>query len=97
MGAKHLVFFWALCLACHITVANIFEPVHLGCKCLRVTSQFIRLAKYERVEIFPAGLACKKMEIIITLKDGAKVCVSPTARWVQNLLRMLHERNERSS
>ncbi|KAK9398641.1 interleukin-8-like [Crotalus adamanteus] len=82
-----------LLIACHITGATIFDPLNLSCKCARVTSNFIRPAKYARVEIIPAGIACKKMEIIITLKNKQKVCLDPRARWVNNLLKMMENAN----
>uniref|UniRef100_A0A8C6Y8S7 Chemokine interleukin-8-like domain-containing protein n=1 Tax=Naja naja TaxID=35670 RepID=A0A8C6Y8S7_NAJNA len=44
---------------------SIFDPMNLSCKCVKVRSTFIRPMKYAKVEIIPAGVACRKMEIII--------------------------------
>uniref|UniRef100_A0A8C5WZA4 Uncharacterized protein n=1 Tax=Laticauda laticaudata TaxID=8630 RepID=A0A8C5WZA4_LATLA len=57
-----LVFPWAMWAALCSWAAwiNCFG----GCKCVKVTSIFIRPVKYARVEIFPGGVACRKMEII---------------------------------
>ncbi|KAM3832125.1 C-X-C motif chemokine 13 [Vipera latastei] len=78
-----------LLIACHIAGASIFDPLNLSCKCARVTSSFIRPAKYAKVEILPPGVACKRMEIIITLKNNHKVCIDSKAKWVNNLLNMM--------
>ncbi|XP_070805222.1 C-X-C motif chemokine 13 [Pituophis catenifer annectens] len=84
-----------LLIACHLTGATIFDTLNLSCKCARVTSTFIRPAKYARVELFPPGVACRNMEIIITLKNKHKVCVDPKAKWVNNLLNMMENVNGR--
>ncbi|XP_058049781.1 alveolar macrophage chemotactic factor-like [Ahaetulla prasina] len=95
MSNRVFLGFSVLLIACHLTSATIFDPLNLSCKCVRVTSTFIRPAKYARVELFPAGVACKKMEIIITLKNKQKVCVDPGAKWVNNLLNMIENVNGR--
>ncbi|XP_032079521.1 C-X-C motif chemokine 13 [Thamnophis elegans] len=82
-------------IACHLTGATIFDPLNLSCKCARVTSTFIRPARYARVEIFPAGIACKKLEIILTLKNKQKICLDSKAKWVNNLLSMMENVNGR--
>ncbi|XP_042325329.1 interleukin-8-like [Sceloporus undulatus] len=99
MQSHRLIILWVLFLACHITVANIFDPtISLSCKCSRVTYRFIHPNKYARVEIFPAGITCKNMEIIITLKRGNnKVCIDPQSRWVKNLVKVMENTNEASS
>uniref|UniRef100_A0A670ZUU6 Chemokine interleukin-8-like domain-containing protein n=1 Tax=Pseudonaja textilis TaxID=8673 RepID=A0A670ZUU6_PSETE len=63
-----LVFPWAMWAALCSWAAwinSIFDPLNLSCKCVKVTSTFIRPVKYAKVEIFPGGVACRKMEIII--------------------------------
>ncbi|XP_026572931.1 interleukin-8-like [Pseudonaja textilis] len=86
-----------LLIACHLTGATIFDPLNLSCKCVKVTSTFIRPVKYAKVEIFPGGVACRKMEIIITLKSNRKVCIDPKASWVNSLLNMMEKVNGPSS
>ncbi|XP_070612641.1 alveolar macrophage chemotactic factor-like [Erythrolamprus reginae] len=100
MSCRVFLGFSLLLIACHLTGATIFDPANLSCKCHRVTSAFIRPAKYARVEIFPAGVSCRKMEIIITLKNNShKVCIDPKAKWVEKLLTMMGNVNgpQRSS
>ncbi|XP_025028423.1 interleukin-8-like [Python bivittatus] len=82
-----------LVIACHITGATIFDPLNLSCRCSRVTRTFIRPSKYASVELFPSGVACRKMEIIITLKNNHKVCVDPKAKWLSDLMKMMGSEN----
>nr|XP_034967863.1 C-X-C motif chemokine 13-like [Zootoca vivipara] len=89
MGSRFLAVLFALLLTCHISYAGIFDPL-IGCRCAKVRSTFIPSSKYASVSIFPPGSACNKMEVIITLKRrGTRVCVSPEAKWVQNLVRII--------
>ncbi|XP_067871849.1 interleukin-8-like [Heterodontus francisci] len=54
------------------------------CKCVKVISKFIHPKNYQNVNVFPQGSYCRKVEIVITLKHGKKVCVNPKVRWVKN-------------
>ncbi|XP_063166355.1 C-X-C motif chemokine 13 [Candoia aspera] len=93
MSNRVFIVLSVLVIACHITGAIIFDQLNLSCKCARVRSTFIRPSKYARVEIFPSGVACKRMEIIITLKNKDKVCVDPRAKWVNNLMKLMENVN----
>ncbi|XP_062991936.1 interleukin-8-like [Elgaria multicarinata webbii] len=94
MGSHRRIVVFALFIAIHISVASIFVPVNLSCKCRKTTSKFVRPKDYESVEIFPAGVACTKMQIIITLKNQMKKCVDPEAKWVKNLVRIMERENK---
>ncbi|XP_060688221.1 interleukin-8-like [Hemiscyllium ocellatum] len=64
------------------------------CKCTAVISHFISPRKYQHIDIFPQGSFCRKVEIIITLKDGKKVCVNPKSNWVKKVIYLMNEETE---
>ncbi|XP_062898279.1 alveolar macrophage chemotactic factor [Mobula hypostoma] len=64
------------------------------CRCVRTTSHPIDPRKFQHIEIFPQGPYCRKVEIVITLKTGTKVCVNPETVWVKRVIRILIERNK---
>ncbi|XP_025062360.1 permeability factor 2-like [Alligator sinensis] len=62
------------------------------CKCLKETSNIIRLTSILSINVMPPGIHCRKKEIILTLKGDKKVCVNPSAPWIQALLQHLTQR-----
>ncbi|XP_051866178.1 interleukin-8-like [Pristis pectinata] len=64
------------------------------CRCVKVSSQFIHPSKFQHIDIFPPGPHCRRVEIVITLKKGIKVCVNPEATWVKKVINILTERNK---
>ncbi|XP_006025782.1 interleukin-8-like [Alligator sinensis] len=86
----------ALLVICHSVNAGILETnTRLACKCIMIRSQYIHPKVYQSVEIFPPGSACRRTEVIITLKNGNKVCVDPEIRWVKKTLKALFEAKEK--
>ncbi|XP_055496319.1 interleukin-8 [Leucoraja erinacea] len=79
-----------ICLAAHgLCLAN---PKITRCRCVKVSSHFIHPRKFQHIDIFPQNSYCRKVEIIITLKDDAKICVNPQAAWVKKVINILTER-----
>ncbi|XP_061440790.1 C-X-C motif chemokine 13-like isoform X2 [Rhineura floridana] len=77
-------------------LGGIFEPL-LGCRCAREKSSFIPSSRYASVSVYPPGSVCKRMEIIIMLKNGTKVCVDPKANWVQHLVEIIRSMKKAAS
>ncbi|XP_078533664.1 C-X-C motif chemokine 13 isoform X2 [Lissotriton helveticus] len=81
---------------------QVFEGLYAGqrCRCQQRTSAFIRPHTYTRLEIFPKGINCQRVEVIITLESGNMVCVEPGAKWLKTILGYLdrkkkqHERSK---
>ncbi|XP_069778990.1 C-X-C motif chemokine 11-1-like [Narcine bancroftii] len=63
------------------------------CRCVKVSSQFIHPIRFKHIDIFPQGPYCRKVEIVITLKNEMKVCVNPKTLWVKRVINILTERN----
>ncbi|XP_041048627.1 interleukin-8-like [Carcharodon carcharias] len=78
----------AICLANH----GISKPSR--CKCVKVSSHFISPRRYQHIDIFPPGSFCRKVEIVITLKNMMKICVNPQTPWVKRVVGLLTEKSE---
>ncbi|NXA89512.1 IL8 protein, partial [Melanocharis versteri] len=59
---------------------------NLSCRCLKSTRTFIHPEKYSSVEVRPVGSGCRRLEVVIKLKNLTRVCVDPGALWVKKLL-----------
>ncbi|KFW05953.1 Interleukin-8 [Eurypyga helias] len=53
------------------------------CLCISTHSKFIPPKAIKNVRLSVRGPRCKKEEIIVTLKDGRRVCLEPSAPWVR--------------
>uniref|UniRef100_A0A3P9A1M8 Chemokine interleukin-8-like domain-containing protein n=1 Tax=Esox lucius TaxID=8010 RepID=A0A3P9A1M8_ESOLU len=69
-----------------------FAPV--SCRCIRSSSDFIPPRLFKRMEILPAGAQCRYTEIIITKKDNSIICVTPEAKWINEVIRSKPATNE---
>ncbi|XP_067860835.1 interleukin-8-like isoform X2 [Heptranchias perlo] len=79
-----------ICLATHgLCIGTITNS---RCKCVKVIAKFIHPRKYQRVRTFPRGSYCRKVEIVITLKDGKNVCVNPETQWVKRVVSFFKKR-----
>ncbi|XP_078399680.1 interleukin-8-like isoform X1 [Cetorhinus maximus] len=84
-----------ICLATH---GFCIGPItNSRCKCVKVLSRFIPPKRYQQINIFHQGSYCRKVEIVITLKNGKKVCINPEAQWVNRIISFLNKRAERSN
>ncbi|MBN3315640.1 IL8 protein, partial [Atractosteus spatula] len=59
------------------------------CQCLKTVSQFINPKRLVDIDIINSGVHCKRVEVIVTLKSGHKVCVDPEAKWVKMIIERL--------
>ncbi|XP_043552440.1 interleukin-8-like [Chiloscyllium plagiosum] len=73
------------------------KVTHSRCRCAAVIARFISPKKYQHIDIYPQGSFCRKVEIIITLKDGMKVCVNPKSNWVKKVINLMNEETEDST
>ncbi|XP_067871862.1 alveolar macrophage chemotactic factor-like [Heterodontus francisci] len=81
-----------ICLASYgLCIGN---TTYSRCKCVSVITRFIQPKNFEHIDIFPQGSFCRKVEIVITMKNGKKICVSPQTQWVKKLVSLLTEKNE---
>ncbi|GCB65524.1 interleukin-8-like [Scyliorhinus torazame] len=81
-----------ICLAAH--GLSVGSPTNSRCKCVNVHSRFIPPKYYRHIDIFPQGSFCRKLEIVITLKNGKHVCVNPLIPWVKKVISLLTEKSE---
>ncbi|XP_038647746.1 interleukin-8-like isoform X2 [Scyliorhinus canicula] len=81
-----------ICLAAHgFCIGTITNS---RCKCVNVISNFIHPRRYQHVGVFNQGSFCRKVEIVITLKHGKRVCVNPKTQWVKRMVSFLAGPNE---
>ncbi|XP_078267308.1 C-X-C motif chemokine 11-1-like [Rhinoraja longicauda] len=79
-----------ICLAAHgLCLVN---PKITRCRCVKVSSHFIQPRKFQHIDIFPQNSYCRKVEIVITLKNNAKICVNPKTTWVKKVINILIDR-----
>ncbi|KAG8454261.1 hypothetical protein GDO86_000777 [Hymenochirus boettgeri] len=78
-----------------LSTALSLEPRLPGgrCKCLKQTNSAIRPNQLTRVEFFPPGRTCPKLECLVTLKNGSIVCVNPKAEWLKRLVAFFKEQS----
>uniref|UniRef100_A0A3Q3GXY3 Interleukin-8-like n=1 Tax=Labrus bergylta TaxID=56723 RepID=A0A3Q3GXY3_9LABR len=60
-----------------------------GCFCIRTTSAPIPVRVISRIEVIPASGHCRQIEIIVTRKNGSKVCADPNGKWGKFVIRIL--------
>ncbi|XP_067872828.1 interleukin-8-like [Heterodontus francisci] len=75
-------------LLCAITAQGIPIPGIQGrCKCIRTTSRSIDPKYMKSMKYIPRGSHCVTSEIIVTMKNGKKLCVNPKAKWVKIIIK----------
>ncbi|XP_067861775.1 interleukin-8-like [Heptranchias perlo] len=74
-------------LLCVITAQGIPIPGNQGrCKCIRPTTRLINPKYMRSLKYIPKGSHCVTTEIIVTMKNGKKLCVDPKAKWVKIII-----------
>ncbi|XP_073511352.1 interleukin-8-like [Phyllobates terribilis] len=66
----------------------------LRCQCINVEKPEKPIKGMKSLELLPSGPHCKNTEVIITLKSGSRVCVDPSAPWVEKLIKTLLEKQK---
>ncbi|XP_044874344.1 growth-regulated alpha protein-like isoform X7 [Mauremys mutica] len=70
----------------------------LRCQCLQTEAAVIHPKRVAHMELIPEGPHCGVPEIIATTKHGKKVCLDPTAPWVQLIVtRILNSTTSKKS
>ncbi|PIO39421.1 Interleukin-8 [Aquarana catesbeiana] len=70
------------------------SATELRCQCVKLETKQISTKIMANIEVIPSGPHCKNVEVIITLKDGNKVCVDPSASWVERIIKLILERQQ---
>ncbi|XP_074525741.1 C-X-C motif chemokine 13 [Halichoeres trimaculatus] len=83
MTTKPLLLLSALALCCILTLGALPRQ---GCRCIRTTPKYIPVRRMDKIEVFPVSGQCRWLEIIVTTKKSATICLDPSATWVKNLL-----------
>ncbi|XP_054466540.1 C-X-C motif chemokine 11-1 [Anoplopoma fimbria] len=95
MTTKPLLLLAALTLCCCISSLHAFSQGR--CICIRTISTPVPFKTIKKVEIIPVSGGCRRTEIIITRRNGSKLCVNPKKKWVIDLLSQLQSKNENSA
>ncbi|XP_078070713.1 interleukin-8-like [Mustelus asterias] len=75
-------------LLCAITTQGIPIPGTQGrCQCPETSSNPINPRFIKNLKYIPKGTHCETAEIIITMRKGSRVCVSPDADWVKIIIK----------
>ncbi|XP_023270091.1 C-X-C motif chemokine 13 isoform X1 [Seriola lalandi dorsalis] len=90
MMPKPLLLLAALTLCCCIMTIHASPR----CKCIRTSSKIISLKAIMKIEVLPISGQCRWTEIIVTRKNGMKVCIDPSTPWIKQLLTNLQKKNE---
>ncbi|XP_041055362.1 interleukin-8-like [Carcharodon carcharias] len=57
------------------------------CQCLQTTSNPINPRHIMSLKYIPKGSHCETLEIIVTMKNGNRFCVSPDAGWMKIIIK----------
>ncbi|XP_031726441.1 interleukin-8 [Anarrhichthys ocellatus] len=89
MTTKPLLLLAALTLCC--CIASLHALPTQGCRCIRSIYSQVPLKVIKKLELIPISGHCRRTEIIITRRNGSKVCVKPEEKWVNSLLSNLQK------
>ncbi|XP_053277416.1 C-X-C motif chemokine 10 [Pleuronectes platessa] len=95
MMQKPLLLLAALTLCCCITSLHAYRK--RGCHCIQTTNNQVPRKCIRKIEVIPVSGQCRQTEILITRRNGHRVCVDPEEKWVLELLTKLYSENETSS
>ncbi|XP_029295149.1 C-X-C motif chemokine 13 [Cottoperca gobio] len=91
MMTKPLLLLAALMLCC--CIASLQALPKERCLCIRRTDTPMPGRVIRRIEVIPISGYCRRAEIIVTRRDGSKVCVNPKADWINVLLSNLRNKD----
>ncbi|XP_069486408.1 interleukin-8-like [Ambystoma mexicanum] len=63
----------------------------LRCQCIKTESRIIHPKHIQTVEMIKSGAHCSNVEVIATLKSGQAVCLDPSAKWVERIIKRILE------
>ncbi|XP_068127215.1 C-X-C motif chemokine 9 [Hyperolius riggenbachi] len=56
------------------------------CLCIDGSTSSVKIQNIMKLEVFPGGPKCEKMEVIATLKNGRKKCLNPSSKVVKSII-----------
>ncbi|XP_078258427.1 interleukin-8-like [Rhinoraja longicauda] len=84
-------------LLCAITTQGIpILVAHGRCHCIGTSSKVIHPHSIQSLKYIPRGSHCENAEIIVTRKNGKKVCVDPEAKWLEVLITANKDNKQRN-
>nr|XP_040025439.1 C-X-C motif chemokine 13-like [Gasterosteus aculeatus aculeatus] len=84
MKTPQLLLLLAVTLCCCVARLHAFPT--RGCRCIRTTSDPVPTRVIRRIEVVPVSGLCRRTEIIVTRRNGSKLCVNPDEAWLHVLL-----------
>ncbi|XP_048402255.1 interleukin-8-like isoform X2 [Stegostoma tigrinum] len=77
-------------LLCAVTAQGIPIPGIQGrCKCIRTTASHFDPKLIRSIKYIPRGSHCMAIEIIVTMKNGKKLCMNPKAQWMKSFIKAI--------
>ncbi|XP_069486717.1 interleukin-8-like [Ambystoma mexicanum] len=67
----------------------------LRCQCINTESRIIHPKQIRTVELIQSGAHCPNVEVIATLTSGQVVCLDPSAKWVEKIIRRILESSKK--
>ncbi|XP_040182284.1 interleukin-8-like isoform X1 [Rana temporaria] len=68
----------------------------MRCQCVKTLSKPIQIQQVLKLELINSGPYCPKVEVIVTLKRGSIVCLTPEAKWVKRLISKILKRAKKT-
>ncbi|XP_068577203.1 interleukin-8 isoform X2 [Cebidichthys violaceus] len=90
MTTKPLLLLAALTLCC--CIASLHALPTQGCRCIRTSPIPVPFRAISKLEMIAISGHCRRTEIIVTRRNGSKVCVKPEEEWVNILLSKLQKK-----
>ncbi|XP_019372291.1 PREDICTED: interleukin-8-like isoform X2 [Gavialis gangeticus] len=87
----------ALLAACAALCRGAPVTGELRCQCLQTASERVGPRRLAHVELIAEGPHCPVPEVIATLKDDRKLCLSPAAPWVQLIISKILQRTAKKN
>ncbi|XP_034728824.1 interleukin-8 [Etheostoma cragini] len=86
-----------LLLLAALTFCFCIASLHARCICIQTISTPVPSRVIKKIEVIPISGHCRRTEIIVTRRNGSRVCVNPNVQWVNDLLRSFRNTNVNSS
>ncbi|XP_028271124.1 C-C motif chemokine 5-like isoform X2 [Parambassis ranga] len=93
---KFLLIAAALTLCCCVGSLQA-HSVRRNCYCIQTSWDPVPARAIQKLEVFLPSGQCRRSQIVITKRSGSKVCINPEAKWIQELLNTLQNKNVTST
>ncbi|XP_069578728.1 C-X-C motif chemokine 13 isoform X1 [Brachyistius frenatus] len=74
-------------------IASLHAFTRMGCRCKGTISHPVPPSVIKKIEVTPASGHCRWTEIIVTRRNGSKICINPEAKWLPELFSILQKNN----